>query len=990
MKPPVRPASASPIFGLATALVLLLAQPAVSQTGSVTGRITDAASGAALTQVQTYLEGTGLGTLSRTDGRFVILNVPTGDYVLLAERIGYAGYRSEITITDGGTVELDFVMVSEALGLDEIVVTGTAGAARRREIGNTIAQVTTADVLESPQNVDALLQGRVAGMQVFTASGNAGSGARIRLRGNVSVAMSNQPIIYVDGVRIRSDGFHKTVPPTGYPGRSGNDVSSPLNSINPSDIERIEVIKGAAATTLYGTEAAAGVIQIFTKRGHRGGAQWTVSVEQGVARLQPFGFPSSERPSWEDATSAAGGTSDFMFIDPWLRNAHQQRYAVSVGGGGESLQYFVSGALEDDLGVLPNDSQRKSNIRGNFTFSPATNLQVQWNTSFTNDQFSNTAAGNNAHGLTLNVYRRSRNYFGNEEKENLDKLLGQEITTQVDHFITGGTATYSPTSNFSNRLSVGYDLAQQNNRNLRPFGFVRAPTGILADNRSEFETLTFDYVGTLSFDLTDAVGSALSFGGQSVTSEVSQTVAYGENFPGPGSPTVTTAGTKLGFEVRERVVNAGFFAQNVFDYRDRYFLTAGMRVDGNSAFGRDFGLQAYPKVSGSWVVSDEEFWSFDGQLKLRAAWGQSGRAPGAFDAVQTYDGVGWGTQPAFYPRVLGNAELGPERTAELEVGFDATLFSDRLALELTYYDQHTTDALFAVRQIPSLGFIDSNGGSSQLENVGEIFNSGIEAVVYGTLFENEAWSFALGATAYTNSSSAGLPEAFAPIAVGGNGWVVDSLPAPIIRGECVENPDEIAEPIIVDDCDYGPNAPTHIFGINTNISMPGGLRFSARGEYQGGHYVTAGVANSAVSRSVIWAGCYDAYSKLSSFEDIANGNLSNWTALERARCDRRNTDSNFWAEKADFFKIREVALMVPVPESLLGDAASSASITVSGRNIFRWTNPDWTHFDPEMGGNNDNNPVTRDGADPGDFLVASISEHIPAPAVWTVALRMVF
>ena len=119
-----------------------------------------------------------------------------------------------------------------------------------------------ADVLEPPQSVDALLQGRVSGMTVLNASGNAGSGARIRLRGNVSIAQSNQPIIYVDGVRLRSDAFDKNVPPTGYPGRSGNDVSSPLNNINPADIDRIEVIKGAAATTLYGTEAAAGVIQI--------------------------------------------------------------------------------------------------------------------------------------------------------------------------------------------------------------------------------------------------------------------------------------------------------------------------------------------------------------------------------------------------------------------------------------------------------------------------------------------------------------------------------------------------------------------------------------------------------------------------------------------------------------------------------------------------------------------------------------------------------
>ncbi|NNF12602.1 MAG: TonB-dependent receptor [Gemmatimonadetes bacterium] len=968
----------------------LVAAPVSAQNGTVTGSVTDATSNAGLQSVQVYLVGTGLGTLTNASGRFLILNVPAGSYTIRAERLGYGTQEMQIEVAAGGTVQQNFSLDSEALGLDEIVVTGTAGAARRREIGNTIGQVDVANVVEPPQSVDDLLQGRVSGMTVTPTSGNAGGGAKIRLRGNVSVAQSNQPIIYVDGVRIRSDAFHKNVPPTGYPGRSGNDVASPLNNINPADIERIEVIKGAAATTLYGTEAAAGVIQIFTKRGHRGAAQWTASVEQGFQNMRPFGVDPALRPSFEDAESSAGGTADYMFINPWLKNAWQQRYSLSVGGGGEDLQYFVSGSWEDDEGVLPNDLQKTATIRGNFTFSPAENLQIQWNTSFTNDEFFNTAAGNNAHGLTLNVYRREANYFGNEDKENLDLLLNQEIVTQIDHLITGGTATYTPFSNFTNRLSVGYDLANQENRNLRPFGFVRAPDGILADGRSEFETVTVDYVGTYSFGLTDNINSSLSFGGQSVTSEILQTVAYGEDFPGPGAPTVTTAGTTLGFETRERVVNAGFFVQDVFDISDKYFLTAGFRIDGNSAFGQDFGLQFYPKLSASWVVSDEDFWSGASQLKLRAAWGQSGRAPGAFDAVQTYDGVGWGGAPAFYPRVLGNALLGPERTAEWEFGFDGSFLADRLSLEATYYNQKTTDALFNVRQTPSSGFIDINGGNSQLENVGEIKNSGIEFTVNAAVLQGDDWAWDLGASVSTNSSEVGLPAEVPEFSVGGNGWIIDGESVPVIRGEKVMNPDAIADPIIEDDQIYGPNLPTRIVGLFTTVSLPKGLRLSARGEYQGGHYVTAAVANSAVSRSVIWAGCYEAYAIAGAAPITpAAPNYNQLTALQRARCDSGETDSNFWAEKADFFKIRQLALQAPIPESWI-PGATGASVTVSGSNIFRWTNDEWTHFDPEMGTNSDNNPISRDGVSTGDFLVTSISEHIPAPATWTLAFRVVF
>ena len=963
-----------------TVASVLVATPVAAQTGTVTGAITDASNGAGIQSVQVYLVDTGLGTLTNASGRFLILNVPAGSYTLRAERLGYATQDIQVSVSAGGTVAQDFLLEGEALGLDELVVTGTAGAARRREIGNTIASVSVADIAEPPANVDALLQGRVAGMTVFNASGNAGSGARIRLRGNVSVAQSNQPLIYVDGIRIRSTSFDKNVPPTGYPGRSGNDVASPLNSINPADIDRIEVIKGAAATTLYGTEAAAGVIQIFTKRGHTGAPQWVASIEQGVSQMNPFGIDNAIR---EDV-SAAGGTPEYMFIDPWLRSAWQQRYSLSVSGGGDDLQYFVSGSMEDDEGVLPNDAEQKATIRGNFTFSPAENLQLQWNTSFMNDAFTNTAAGINPHGLTLNVFRRTANYFGNEEKSNLDKLLGQTISTQIDQLITGGTATYTPFANFTNRLNIGYDLAQQNNRNLRPFGFVRAQDGILSDGRSEFETLTLDYVGTLSFGLGESINSSLSFGGQSITEEIQRTTAYAEDFPGPGDPTVSTGGTRLGFEQRQRVVNAGFFVQNVLDLSNKYFLTAGFRVDGNSAFGSDFGLQFYPKLSASWVVSDEDFWGDKGQLKLRAAWGQSGRAPGAFDAVQTYQGVGWGNSPAFYPGVLGNPDLGPERTAELEFGFDGSFFSDRVQVDFTYYDQKTTDALFAVRQAASIGF-----GSSQLENVGEIGNKGMELTLNTVVFEGDVWAWDLGGSYSSNNSTVGLPEDVPEFSTGG-GWIIDGQPAPVMYGECVTNPDAIAEPVIQDDCVIGPNSPTDIFALNTSLTLPGGLRLSARGEYQGGHFVRAGVAHNAVRRSVVWAGCNEVYNIAGAapLRSTSPGR-ANLTALQRAKCDPGLSDPDHWTEKADFFKIRDITLQAPLPESLV-PGASGATLTFSGRNMFRWTNSEWTHFDPEMGGNNDNNPISRNGASSGAFLVTSISEHIPAPATYTVALRVVF
>lgn len=963
----------------AVAFIFLTALPVAGQNGTITGSVTDASTTRPLASVQVYLVDTSLGTLTSQNGRYLILNVPAGTYQIRAERIGFATVTQEVTVTGGQTAQVDFQLETAALNLDEIVVTGTAGAARRREVGNSISEINLAKIPEPVVNTDALLQSRVAGMTVMQSSGMAGGGAMIRLRGNVSVAMSNQPLLYVDGVRVRSEGYAKNVPPVGYSGRSGNDVASPMNDINPADIERIEVIKGAAATTLYGTEAAAGVIQIFTKRGFTGKARWTAQIDQGVAWELPFGpgvgsCPPSELQKAQalgvgPCQSASGGKPDYLYINPWLRNAYRQKYALSVAGGGEALQYFVSGSWNDDQGVLPNDLEQKGVVRGNFTFTPLSGLQLQWNTSYTDDDISNTAAGNNAHGLTLNAFRRDRNYLGDESKEAIDPFLNQDITTRIEHLITGVTATYSPFANFTNRLTAGYDLSHVDLRNLRPFGFIRAPGGIISDRRVEYKDLTLDYVGTYDFRLNENVRSSLSFGGQSITTETKSTTAYGQDFPGPGEPTVSSAGTTLGFEARQRVINAGFFVQNLFDIKNRYFLTAGVRVDGNSAFGEKLGLEAYPKVSASYVLSDEDFWNDDwGQLKLRAAWGESGRAPGAFDKVRTYDPAGWGGNPAFLPLNVGNDKIGPERTSEIEVGFEGSFLDNRLSLDFTYYNQKTTDALFRVRQIPSLGFL-----GSQLANVGELSNTGVEATANWTPIRSEKWQWDIGASLSTNNSEVTkLPPEVPAFSLGSFGWVVQGQPVPVIRADCVTNPNEKADPIIKRDCDIGPNQPTHTIQGFTTVNLPGGIVVSARGEYQAGHYMYDGAAWNAVRRSVRWPGCFEAY-KVQETQGIEA-----MTAKQRAMCIVQNAQADFFVYPADFFKLRELTVQAPLPDGWI-PSASRTTITLSGRNIWKWVNHDFPVFEPEMGNNSGFNTQVR-----------SILEHVPPPATFTASIRVVF
>jgi TonB-linked SusC/RagA family outer membrane protein len=969
-------------LGLVLALlVLTTVNPASAQErGTVTGTVVAAGSLAPLASTQVYLEGTGIGGLSNPSGRFLLLNVPTGTYTVVVERIGYATGRQEITVRAGESTSVSFELDEVALGLDEIVVTGTAGAARRREVGNSIAQLNTSEISEPIMSTDALLQGRAAGIQVTEQSGSPGGGAKIRLRGNVSAAMSNQPLIYVDGVRARSEGLPKNVGALGYGGRGANMVYGPLNDINPDDIERIEVIKGAAATTLYGTEAAAGVIQIFTKRGQTGEARWTGQIDQGFAKLHAFGPTEGFRgealrvPPNEDQAPPIGEPDDpaFMFIDPYLRTAYRQKYSLSVSGGIEDLSYFLSGTWNDAEGVLPLDEEEKLSVRGNFSATPLDGLTLDWNTSYARTAVDQTTGGPSAQGIILNTFRRNRNYLGTTDVETVSRLFEYKNWENVDHFISGLTATYAPSGAFSNRFTVGYDRVEQSAGSLRPFGFIQAPLGIAHANEFVNTTLTLDYVGTWTRDFAQDLRSSLSFGGQSISTEEHSVEAYGEDFPSPGDATVSNAAQTFGFEDKIRVVNAGFFVQELLGFKDRYFLTVGLRVDGNSSFGEDLGLEAYPKASLSYVLSDEDFWNDSwGEIKLRTAWGQSGRAPGAFDAVRTWNPIGWGGQPAFRPQNLGNPELGPERTTELEVGFDAAFLDNRLSVDFTYYHQKTTDALFEVNQIPSQGFL-----GNQLENIGELKNTGIELSVFAHILDRANWGLELGTTLTTNNAEVLDLGGATEFSIGGNGFIVEGEAVPVIRGRCVTNPDAFADPIIEEDCIYGPNLPTEIITGSASLRMPYGLRLDTRGEYQAGHYAYNVNDGEAFSRGIRWPNCFNV------LPDIDAGNLSNVNALERARCISTFADRNFAIYPQDFFKLREVSLSAPIPYEFPG--GGSATVVLSARNTLRWKKAKYNFADPESSGGFQRGETGMNQA------TQTIGGSIPTPAFYTLSVRFSF
>ena len=1020
---PHRPRGPGRLGGLAVLIVaglsLLAAVPASAQNGRITGIVTDAQSGAPVGEVQVYVVGSTLGTLTRSNGRYLILNVPPGSYELRAERIGFQTVTESVDVPVDGTVTADFAMSTEALGLDEIVVTGAAGAARRREIGNAIAQINLTDIPEREANVSDLLQAAAPGIQVIGGSSEPAQGKQIRLRGNSSVAMSNQPIIYVDGVRIMDDAFPVVATPGTGLGRPSLITVTPLDMINPNDIERIEVIKGSAATTLYGTEASAGVIQVFTKRGSAGAPVWTAEIQQGTGWMQPFGAPGgdfiqmehymrdawwgggyeggqystdcvTDDERWKGVNSSASGPCSFPG-SVWFQN-----YLLSVRGGGEALQYFISGQFQDDSYVLANDELEKYNFRGNFTMTPVEDLQIQWNTGYTSQWLSGTPSGNNAEGIQLNAFRQERNYVGSADPREIGKLLEYEFDQRNERLNSGITLTYTPQARLTNRFTFGYDYSNQEGENQRNFGFFLKPLGSRTNDTFQRRVLTFDYVGTYNLPVTSTINSNFSWGGQAIGDSQVRLRLLGEDFPGAAEPTVSSAAIKVAEEDREKVWNAGFFFQNVLDFSNKYFVTGGIRVDGNSAFGSGFGLQVYPKVSGTWVVSDEDFWDPGfGSIKLRAAYGQSGRAPGAFDAVRTWSPAGYAGTPAFTPYNLGNPDLGPEVSREWEFGFDASWLDDRLTATFTYFDQQTTDALMFVSAVPSQGFT-----RSQLQNVGTVGADGIELQLDARLFQSTSFSVdaGLGVSTYnsevmslckgeTEPSEVVLardPDAqcIAPF-WDLNGRIIEGQALPVEVGRRVINRDEIADPQFADNPDtpaqpgrtgenviIGPQLPTHTITPSLAVRLPGNVLLSARGEYMGGH--VAYINEISISRSVRSPLCFPWYVTPKTSIELKPETPAIW----RERC-TPGFARDYWFDST-YFKLRNVSLTVPV-DAVFPERVSNATFTATLSNFYDWYREiPW--YDPESLGNT---PALDDG-------IGNQTERVPSPVTFRMSMRVTF
>ena len=685
----------------------------------------------------------------------------------------------------------------------------------------------------------------------------------------------------------------------------------------------------------------------------QGQPNWALQSDYSLDWVKPFG--SEANP--------------YINLDPWLKKASGTNSTLSVNGGLNDIRYFISGGYKVGDGVLPNDHENRSSFRSNFDLSAHRTLQLQLNVAYTDDELNVTHTGNSGMALPFNAFREPNNSFGSSDPAVLNELVEAKIWEGDERLTYGLSARWNPFERLSQKFTVGVDRTSTVETQYRPLGFSLEPQGAISDIRWVSRTITTDYNGSLRWLDLRGFASTFGWGGQGAVTDQSLVDTYGRGFPGPGKQTMSSVAEHWVSGSESRTVAAGFFFQDLIGFRDRVFLTGALRIDGNSAFGKNLGLLVYPKASASWVISDESFWPDKlGTVKLRAAYGKAGKAPGPFDAVRTWTANSFGGESAFLPGNVGNSDLGPEQTREIEAGLDGSWLNDRLTAEVSYYDQLTRDGLVSISEIPSNGF----GGSARY-NLGALTNKGVELALHGVVLTTSRLRWSLGTNISTNHSK--ITDLGA---VNSNSTQLGQ-PVGVVRGTKILNADADSTPVAVQNYAFGPGLPTRVIGINTTLELPKGVRFTAGGEYQGGHYISDGASSAMIDRGNGAPACDAAYAIVPYTTDASwkTKDLSGIRALDRARC-YRGSVSGAWIYPADFFKLRDLTLVVPVRTPL--SQVRSASLTFSLRNAFRWTNKDFGAFDPEMIGSRSNTAA----------LTPSITENAPAPARFVTSLRLSF
>ena len=797
---------------------------------TVIGTVSDE-SGLPLPGVNVIVEGTTSGTQTDFDGNYS-LQASEGDVLSFS----FVGFASQDVLVQGSST-YNIILQESTSELDEVIVTGQGAGLNRRRIPTTVDVVKAEEIEKIPaQQVDQLLQGAAPGAQIRLSSGQPGTASIIRTRGPITANGNSTPVVLVDGVRV--DNLNSTAQ---LGNATGGAQSSSLADIPLGSIERIEYIKGSAAATLYGADAANGVIQIFTKKGKFGKAKVDLELQTGVI----------------------AGTRDFLKYDEtgdlYFESGNLQNLNLGVNGGGEKFRYNFSGNLYFDDSFNRVNEQLRRNFRFGFTADISEKLKYSASLGFSNLEFTRDYNANTNFSIFANLEAGDFGDLSELSQADLDEisfdpLIGireqennTDITDRIRRFQASNKFTYLFSDNFEANFIFGLDSRYnrdellQTNRLLISKSSVAPGTtdqGSISRSTRQFLSVT----GEINLQHRAYIGEDFSF----ITNAGSQFFRnddFQQNITGQSviDGVITLNGSNTTTQDFQRTfTNYGFFLAENIGFRDKLYLDLGGRLDANSAFGDEIGFLFLPKIGLSYSLSNEAFfadtfgtiWS---NFRIRANYGEATNFPTAFAQERTVlPRLILGT-PTIILGNQGDENLKSERVKTTEFGVDLGFFNNRLNLGFTYYDGVTEDALFTPPAIPS------GGRLNQLTNIGEISNTGVEFSLQGQILESKKHSLSTSFSYNYNEnlveSSGGAPE----FNVGGfqflGAFVKEGLPLGYLRGSRSTIGSD-GQPVIERNENLGQTFAPHFGSFSLNYTFNNNFNFFLNGDYQfGGQFV---------------------------------------------------------------------------------------------------------------------------------------------------------
>lgn len=941
------------LLALASATIPVVAQEAATR---VSGSVVDATTGQPLANVSVQVQGTSLGAVTDAAGRYELaVRLGAGRYTFEFSMLGRESVSQEIDIGAGGDVQAEAVSLREtAVQLEGIVVTGTGVATQRRALGNAVS-VVGGDAVANARatSVDAALQGKVPGAQIMSNNGQPGGGTTVRLRGTSSIIGGAEPLYIVDGVIVDNSSSQQIN--FGY----RTNPTNRLADINPNDIERVEVLKGAAAAALYGSRANNGVIQIFTKRGAAGGTQITASTRATLSQ-RDRSLPFAMTPVDADGNAIPRfNHEDLVFRDAWGNES-----TVSISGGADQTRFYLSGNYTRDNGIMIGSSNERISGRLNVDQTVGDWLTLSGGANYIRNEGELLINGENGTGgvLTAIVFTGTDVDLAAKDPETGQYVIRQttfmnplevvdawNAPQTTNRFVGSFQARATPRGGPTLEYRLGYDTYNMETGLFIPRGTPVEPTGSsTAVTRTQF-LVNNDLIASQIFN----AGPRLEFtstAGLNHTYSREQTVSATAEDLVPATELVRGA-VQFTSQNRFETATLGFFAQQQIAFDGRFFLTGALRWDASSTFGSDERWQLYPKVSGSYVLSDASWWQDSGigrtinSLRLRGALGYAGNQPPVGSAYARFPRYGQAINidrsGLVHLTNPGNPSLKPERQREYELGFDAGLFGDRVGLGFTYYDQYVKDLLLARTFAPSTGY------ASVLDNVGELSNKGIELQLDTRNIErpNFGWSttfnFSLNRNRVERLAGAAFTEGYNNRVQEGHALGVWRLADFVYDEDGRVSVDADGLPVV------DTNNPKIVGDPNPDFQA------SLRNELRLGQNLTASVLLDGIFGHDVWnqtvrimdlflAGpMYD--KQLRSDEITLGGRTFVVTDAFRRRYAQATAA---YLEDGSFVKLREVSLSYRVPESLVqGLGVGSLTLDVAGRNLFMIS--DYTGYDPE-------------------------------------------